>query len=386
MTESEKAARIRLQNARRVVVKVGTRLLADKNGKPAESRIVSLVDGICELRSRGTEVVLVSSGAIGMGINVLGLKKRPTSLPELQMAAAVGQSKLMSYYGEHFDRHGVVVGQVLLTHDLLNHRTRHLNARNTLLTLLRHGIVPVVNENDAVAVDEIRVGDNDSLGALTSLLVDADVLVLLTTVSGFQKPDASGRPRRVSHIARISVKDKSFAGGTVSGVSVGGMRTKLDAAESIAAAGALTVIADGRKAGILNSIFSGTRVGTVIGGGEGNEVRNSRKRWIAFFHRSSGTLVVDEGARVALEQRGKSLLAIGVKRVRGTFEAGSLVNIESPEGALIARGLIDYSSADVAKIRGKSSGEILSILGRKDYNELIHRDNMVVLSQNGETR
>lgn len=378
MDASEKAARERLTTAKRIVVKVGTRLLADGGGRPEKARIRLLVDELSKLRASGKEVVLVTSGAIGMGIHALGWKKRPTSLPDLQMAAAVGQTRLMNLYSEYFARHHTLVGQVLLTHDLLNHRKRHLNARNTVMNLLRHSIVPVVNENDAVSVDEIRVGDNDSLGALTALLVDADVLVLLTTVSGFKRPTPSGGMQKVSYLPRITERDRGFAGGTKSGVSVGGMRTKLDAAENVAASGGLTVIADGRKKGILTSIFSNKKVGTLIGG-EHQRVRGSRKKWIAYFHRSNGTVVVDEGARVALVEGGKSLLPIGIRKVRGSFELGDLVNIESTGGVVFARGLVDYSSEDLLKIRGKSSTEVARVLGHRDYDEVIHRDNMVLL-------
>lgn len=379
MESAEQQARRRLVESKRVVVKLGTRLLADRRGKPNRARIKDIVDSVCQLRDEGKEVVVVSSGAIGMGIDALGLRTRPKSLPELQMAAAVGQTRLVSLYEELFATHDLLVGQVLLTHDLLNHRGRHLNARNTLLTLLRNGIVPVVNENDAVSVDEIRVGDNDSLAALTSVLVDADALVLLTSVSGFKRPDARGQMQKVSYLPEVRSSDMKHAGGAGSAVSVGGMKTKLDAAEMLARTGALTVIADGRKNGILGSIFSGRYVGTVIGGAPSGEVRSSRKRWLAFFHRSSGTIVIDAGAQRALEANGKSLLAVGIRSVRGAFDSGALVNVETADGALIARGLVDYSSADIDKIRGCASKEIASILGRRDYDEVIHRDNLVVL-------
>ncbi len=383
METAEQQARKRLVESKRVVVKLGTRLLADRRGKPNRARIQDLVESVCQLRAEGKEVVIVSSGAIGMGIDALKLNSRPKSLPELQMAAAVGQTRLMSHYAELFAAHDLLVGQVLLTHDLLNHRRRHLNARNTLLTLLRNGIVPVVNENDAVSVDEIRVGDNDSLAALTSVLVDADVLVLLTSVSGFKRPDASGQMTKVSYLSEVRASDMKHAGGAGSAVSVGGMKTKLDAAQMLARTGALTVIADGRKNGVLNSVFSGRYAGTLIGGAGGSEVRSSRKRWLAFFHRSSGTIIVDAGARRAIEINGKSLLAVGIKKVRGSFDAGALVNVETPEGALIARGLADYSSSEIELLRGRASKDIASILGRRDYDEVIHRDNLVVLSGQG---
>ena len=372
--------RLRLCQAQRVVIKIGTRVLAGKTGRPDARRIAGLVQGIAAVQKSGKEVVVVTSGAIGMGIDVLGWRTRPTSLPELQMAAAVGQARLMALYEKLFSQQKIAVGQVLLTHDDLRDRTRHLNARNTMLTLLRHRVLPIVNENDVVSVDEIKLGDNDVLASLTALLIDADTLVLLTTVNGF-RATSGGRSKRVPYLEKITPQILSQAKGKGSNLSVGGMSTKLQAAQTAVRSGVLAVIADGRKAGVLSEIFAGADVGTLMGiGRDGAVVAESRKRWIAFFNRAKGTIVVDDGARNALERNGKSLLPIGVRDVKGTFVAGSLVNIQGLDGRVVARGLVDYSSQQIEKIRGKRSSEIAGILGRKDYDEVVHRDNMVMLN------
>lgn len=369
-----------LCNAQRIVVKVGTRLLANETGKPEPRRIKALIRGIVELQREGKEVILVSSGAIGMGLDLLGRKTRPTSVPDLQMAAAVGQARLMAYYEKLFATQNLRVGQVLLTHNDLNNRVRHLNARNTIVKLLRNQIIPIVNENDAVAVDELTVGDNDVLGALVAVLTNADALVVLTNVNGLYRKTSSGRTQRIPYLERVTKEAFSLAKGKGSALSVGGMSRKLEAAQQVVKSGGLAIIADGRKPKILQQIFRGEDVGTLIGvSHDPDEVRGSRKRWIAFFHRAQGKLIIDEGARNALELKGKSLLPIGVREVQGQFPAGSLVNVIMSDGTQVARGLVDFSSEQIEQIKGIKTNKIAAVLGRKDFDEVIHRDNMVVL-------
>ncbi len=370
-----------LLGAKRIVVKVGSAVLVQGARKTDLRRMRELVQDIARLRKGGREIVLVTSGAIGSGMQALGMSKRPTNLPELQMAAAVGQTRLMAGYDHLFAKEKCRVGQVLLTHDDLKDRRRHLNARNTMITLLSHGIVPIVNENDVVSVDEIKFGDNDLLASLVALLIEADLLVLLTTVDGFHAPGKTGRMRRVPVLKSIGGDELAHAKGKGSEISTGGMASKLQAARMVANVSAPVVIADGRKSRILSRILKGEDTGTLIAGQADSteSILAGRKRWIAFFHKAQGTLVVDEGARDAIEQKGKSLLPIGIREVEGHFPAGTVVNIRTVTGVLFACGLVDYSSEQIRKIKGHRSTEIADILGSKDYDEVINRDNMVVL-------
>jgi glutamate 5-kinase len=370
-----------LQSARRVVVKAGSRVLVRQDGKPELRRMRALVADLARLRRDGREVVLVSSGAIGAGMQALRMKRRPTSLPDLQMAAAVGQSRLMAAYDKLFSAQRCRIGQVLLTHDDLKDRRRHLNARNTMMSLMRNGIIPVVNENDVVAVDEIKFGDNDLLAALVALLVEADLLILLTTVDGYQAPGKGKRMRRVSRLTGVGPDQLQHAGDKGSDLSTGGMESKLQAANLVAQVSAPVVIANGRTPGILRAVMNGRDVGTLIRG-EGESAQAllaGRKRWIAFFHRAQGALIVDDGAREAIESKGRSLLPIGIRDVEGHFASGTVVNIRTQQGAVVGCGVVDYSSEQIRRIKGRKTDEIAAILGSKDYDEIIHRDNMVVL-------
>lgn len=379
MSTSEQ--RKNLANARRIVVKIGSRVLVQKTGRVDIARMKALVKDIARLRRNGRDVVVVSSGAIGTGVHALGLKTRPTSLPDLQMAAAVGQSRLMTTYDKLFSSEKCKIGQVLLTHDDLNNRQRHLNARNTMMALLRNGVVPIVNENDVVAVDEIKFGDNDQLAALVALLIEADLLILLTTVDGFLTPAKGGRMRRVSVLNGVTAKELSQANGKGSELSIGGMASKLQAANMVARVSAPVVIANGCKAGILKKVLEGQDTGTLIASEAATQdsVLAGRKRWIAFFNKPQGTVIVDEGARTAIEQKGKSLLPIGIRDVEGHFAGGTVVNVRTAAGVLFACGVVDYSSEQIRKIKGLKTADIADILGSKDYDEVIHRDNMVVL-------
>lgn len=370
-----------LGQAKRIVVKVGSRLLVQGGGRPDVRRMRDLVKDVARLRKEGREVVVVSSGAIGTGMQALGMKTRPATLPELQMAAAVGQSRLMANYDKLFAAERCRIGQVLLTHDDLKDRQRHLNARNTMMELLRHGIVPVVNENDVVAVEEIKFGDNDLLAALVALLIEADLLVLLTTVDGFRAPTGKRGSRRVPVLKGVTPEELKHAVGKGSEVSTGGMSSKLQAANMVAKVSAPVVIADGRKARIVSRILRGEDTGTLIASeaASAGALLGGRKRWIAFFHKPQGALVVDEGAREAIEKKGRSLLPIGIREVEGHFPAGTVVNVRTVQGVLFACGVVDYSSNDIRKIKGHRTDEIANLLGSKDYDEVIHRDNMVVL-------
>jgi glutamate 5-kinase len=309
------------------------------------------------------------------------MTRRPSSVPDLQMTAAIGQLRLMAIYEKLFAAERCRVGQVLLTHGDLKDRRRHLNARNTVLNLLRHDVVPIVNENDVVAVEEIQLGDNDLLASLVAHLIQADLLVLLTTVDGLREPTAPGRTRRVSHVPEITDSIRELAGGSDSHLSVGGMATKLQAADDVARAGGMAVIASGRRQRPVSDILKGLDVGTLVGrpGRTDGNLRSGRKRWIAFFHRAQGALEVDDGAGEALCGKGRSLLPIGIRKVVGSFNRGDVVNIQNAAGRIIARGLVEYSSEDIEHIKGKKTTEIARTLGRREFNEVIHRDNMAIL-------
>ncbi len=374
--------RKKLTSAHRVVVKIGSRALVQSNGRPDTRRMSALVDGIAALHREGREVIVVSSGAIACGLQALGMKKRPDDLPTLQMAAAVGQSRLMAAYDKLFTRKKCRIGQVLLTHDDLEHRRRHLNARNTMLKLLEHGVIPIINENDVVSVDEIKFGDNDALASRSAMIVEADLLVLLTTVNGFRATDAKGRSRKVDFLPDVTSETLSHAKGKGSAFSTGGMASKLTSAAEAAHMGTTVVIANGRQDGILQKIVSGANVGTLIpASGTATDTPNAmnhRRRWVAFFHHAQGRITVDDGAREALLQRGKSLLPVGIRDVSGDFSPGDLVEILDLAGQRIAQGLSEYSSAELRLLKGLKTEKIRELLGTESPGEVIHRDNLVI--------
>lgn len=353
-----------LKNVSRIVVKLGTGVLTDSKKQPDAAQMEQLVAQVAAQRAAGREVVLVSSGAVGAGMGVLGHAKRPSELAELQACAAVGQSRLMSTYETLFAKHGLGVAQVLLTHDDLQHHERHLNARNTLVRLLQHGVVPIINENDAVSFTEIKFGDNDKLSALVACLLPADLLVILTTVEGvifnFGKPDA----KLVSEIPEITPEVEAMAGGTTSATAVGGMTSKIEAAKIVARAGIPLVIAPGKKSDVLERVLGREDEGTLF---VPNERRlASRKRWIAFFHYPKGSVYVDEGARRALREQGKSLLPPGITRCEGDFHSGEVVRVCDLNGTEFARGMIDINAEQIR-------------LKQMPKEEVIHRDNLVIL-------
>ncbi|HEX7838071.1 MAG TPA: glutamate 5-kinase [Kofleriaceae bacterium] len=362
--------RDQLTQARRVVVKIGSRLIADS---PA-SRPAAIADQVTELRRRGVEVVIVSSGAIALGVRRLGLPRRPDELPALQAAAAVGQSRLMQHWEHAFAVHDLAIGQVLLTHDDLGDRRRFLSARLTLRALLDHGVVPIVNENDTVATEEIKFGDNDQLAALVVNLVSADALVILTDVEGVR--DAAGV--RMPIIRDIEREAVPVAGGSTSGVGSGGMASKVGSARIVTRTGVPAVVAPGREPDILPRVLSGADLGTLFVPGSG--VLSARKHWIAYGARPAGRLVIDDGAACALRDHGKSLLPAGIVAVEGEFDLGDTVSVAAGDGGPeLARGLTAYPAADLRKISGLQSAAIEATLGYKSTDEAIHRDDLVIL-------
>jgi glutamate 5-kinase len=370
-----------LPQIRRIVVKVGSRILVGSDGKPDLDKIEELTTQLAELRKQNFEVILVTSGAIAAGVQSLGLQERPTNLPDLQMAAAVGQSVLMQHYTVSFMAHKCKVGQVLLTHTDLENRERHLNARNTMLAMLRNGVIPIVNENDVVAVDEIRFGDNDLLAALVSTLIDGDLLLMLTASDGFYRTVRGEMKDRIPLLKKITNSTLSMAQGKGSKWSSGGMASKLKAAGHAAHAGTPVIIANGFEDNIIHRCLHGEDTGTLILADEDIQPLKARKKWIAFFPRSTGSIVVDDGAENAICRGGNSLLPVGVVETAGRFQVGSLVNIRNEKGQTIARGISSYSDSDIEKIKGRHSNEISSILGESHYEEIIHRDNMVIIEE-----
>ena len=365
------AERAALTACRRVVVKIGSRLLADA---PA-SRPATIADQVIELRARGVEVVIVSSGAIALGMRRLRLATRPSELPALQAAAAVGQSRLMQHWEHAFAVHDVVIGQVLLTHDDLGDRKRFLSARQTLRALLDHGAVPIINENDTVATEEIKFGDNDQLAALVCNLISADALVILTDVEGVRGADGVRMPL-VHDIEREAVP---VAGGSVSGVGSGGMASKVGSARIVTRTGVPAIVAPGRESDVLVRVFAGDDIGTLFVPPRGASPLSARKHWIAYGAKPAGTVVVDEGAVLAIRESGRSLLPAGITSVTGEFERGDTVSVMTAAAAELARGLVAYPATELRRISGLQSAAIEATLGYKGTDEAIHRDDLVIL-------
>ena len=365
-------------SSRRWVIKIGSALITNEGQGLNSEAIVSWVRQIADLRRSGKEILLVSSGAVAEGMARIGWKQRPHALHELQAAAALGQMGLVQHFESCFKQHGIHTAQVLLTHEDLGNRRRYLNARSTLKTLLSLGAVPIINENDTVATEEIRFGDNDTLGALVSNLVEADTLVILTDQQGlFNKdPRYHDNAELIGESSASNLELVSMAGG--SGIlGQGGMRTKITAAQRAARSGASTVIASGREENVLKKIASGESVGTLLAADK--EPITARKQWLANQMKVSGKPFLDAGASRAVLQSGVSLLAVGVSRVEGNFKRGELVSCISDEGQEIARGLVNYDCRESLLIMGEPSEKIESILGYVDEPELIHRDNLALL-------
>ena len=368
-----------LAKSRRVVVKIGSSLLTNAGAGLDRSAIADWVRQIAELRRRGIETLVVSSGAIAEGMKRLGWSRRPHAVNELQAAAAVGQMGLVQMWESCFAETGLHTAQVLLTHEDLGDRRRYLNARTTLKSLVALGVVPIINENDTVVVDEIRFGDNDTLGALVTNLIEADALVILTDQKGLHSADPRKSPgaELVSRAIAGDVALEAMAGGAGSTIGSGGMLTKIHAAKRAARSGAHTAIAWGREPDVLVRLFSGESIGTLLVA-ETAPVA-ARKQWLADHLKPSGRIVLDAGAVKALVADGKSLLAIGATAVEGSFERGEVVSIAAPDGREIARGLVNYGAAETARILRKPTSEIEAALGYIAEPELIHRDNLVVL-------
>jgi glutamate 5-kinase len=367
-----------LKAAQRVVIKVGSSLVTNE-GRGLDAEAISRWGGeIAALRAMGKEIILVSSGAIAEGMKRLGWAKRPSQMHELQAAAAVGQMGLAQVYETCFAAHGLKTAQVLLTHEDLSDRTRYLNARTTLVTLLNLGVVPIINENDTVVTDEIKFGDNDTLGALVANLVDADCLVILTDQTGLYTAD----PRKDANaqlLSSVTAGDaylEEIAGGAGSLIGKGGMITKVLAAKRAATAGIDTVVASGREVNVLQRLANGEMMGTQFNAP--SQRLAARKQWMADHLQLRGQIKLDKGARNALVNEGKSLLPIGVTDVFGEFERGEVVAVLDHDGLEVARGLINYSSSEAKRIMRKPSSEIQAILGFTEESELMHRNNLVL--------
>ena len=365
--------------AKTLVIKVGSSLVTNEGRGLDVAAIARWAAQIAQLRTQGRRCILVSSGAIAEGLQRLGWAKRPHALHELQAAAAVGQMGLAQCYESCFREHGLATAQVLLTHADMADRQRYLNARSTLATLLDLGVIPVINENDTVVTDEIKVGDNDTLGALVANLVEADALVILTDQPGLFEADPRRSPgaRLVEQAHAGEARLEAMAGGTGSALARGGMITKVLAAQRAARSGAHTVIASGHEPDVLLRLARGERIGTLLLAQ--TTPLAARKQWLADHLTLGGRLALDAGAVRALSRDGKSLLPVGVTAVQGEFERGTVVGCMDPDGREVARGLVNYSSQETRRIMRRPSGEIESILGYVDGPELIHRNNLVLL-------
>ena len=368
-----------LKGTRRWVVKIGSALLTADGKGLAREALSGWVQQMSDWVLSGNQLILVSSGAVAEGMSRLGWGRRPTSLHELQAVAAIGQMGLVRAYEDCFLKRGLHTAQVLLTHDDLVNRRRYLNARSTLRALMELGVVPVVNENDTVANDELRFGDNDTLGALVANLVDAELLVLLTDQPGLFEADPRFEPD-AKLITSSQVDNpllEAVAGESASGLGRGGMATKVRAAKIAARSGAATIIAPGRGEAVLHRIAAGEEVGTLLLPTQGPEA--ARKRWLAGHLQVRGRLVLDAGAVRVLQESGRSLLAVGVKEIAGSFSRGEVVSCVDEKGVEVARGLANYSAQEAAAIKGEPSIRIREILGYMDEQELIHRDNLVLV-------
>ncbi len=369
-----------MSKIRRVVVKIGSALITNGGKGLDHQAITQWADQMAQLRLSGVDIVLVSSGAIAEGFTRLGLKQRPNSIHVLQASAAVGQMGLVQAYESCFQKHGVHSAQILLTHEDLANRQRYLNARSTLRTLLDFAVVPVVNENDTVATDEIRFGDNDTLGALAANLVEADLLVILTDQKGLFDSNPDENPA-ANLIQKADADDDhllQFAGRSAGDLGRGGMHTKIIAAQKAARSGTHTVIAYGREVDVIKRVVKGEAIGTFLSAGREQLV--ARKQWLAGHMRCAGELILDEGAVSVLQNSGASLLPIGVKEVKGGFKRGEVVACINLAGKEIARGLINYPADETRKIIGHTSKQISEILGYVDDDELVHRDNLILLN------
>jgi glutamate 5-kinase len=375
MTMSERDSII---SAKRWVVKIGSALLTD-DGRGLNAQLINQwVDRLAKLSASGIELVIVSSGAVAAGMTRLGWSERPTAIHHLQAAAAVGQMGLVQTWEAAFARHSMHTAQILLVHDDLSHRQRYLNARSAINTLIELGVVPVVNENDTVVTDEFRFGDNDTLAAMVANLIDADLLLILTDQQGLFDSDPRDNPN-AKLISQAAADDEAllgYAGASKGHLGQGGMATKIKAARLASRSGTDTIIVDGKSSTILTDVASGKLVGTLLtAGSEGA----ARKHWLAVHSAVNGSLLLDDGAAHVLKGAGGSLLAVGVTEVKGQFDRGEIVLCVDSGGREIAKGIVNYSSIEAGKIAGKHSAQFEEILGYRDQDELIHRDNLVLI-------
>jgi len=366
------------KSMKRIVIKVGTSSLVSKDGSLNHNKMSALISQLARIKEQGKDVILVSSGAIRAGMERIGLANRPSNIPEQQATAAIGQSALMQMYSELLSKYNVVPGQILLTGDDFHHRTRYLNARNTLRTLLAFGCLPIVNENDTVAIDEIKFGENDTLAALVAASVDADLLINLSDVDGLfdGDPRAGGECKLIEEVKKITADIEKIASGTHGMCGSGGMQSKIEAAKIATRSGVRMVIANASRPNVIVDIVAGESIGTRFLSSATK--LNHKKRWIAFGNRVQGSIMVNDGARKMLVERGKSLLPAGILSSEGKFDIGDLVCVIDESSNKIARGLTNYSSGEIKQIKGKRSSEIEKILGYKDFDEVIHRDNLVL--------
>jgi glutamate 5-kinase len=370
-----------LRTGNKVVIKIGTNLLADKEKGINLERMDEIARNIAFLQRLGKQVVLVSSGAIGAGVAALKLRERPKTIPEKQATAAIGQPLLMEAYENAFRKQECTIAQILLTKDDFTNRARYLNAKNTFSALLKKKVVPVINENDTVAVEEIKLGDNDNLSALVANLIEADLLIILSDIDGLfsDDPTKNSDAELIPIVEKITPQLEKLAKSSKTELSTGGMITKIQAAKRCVSAGIAMIIANGKNPKALEEIFSGDFKGTLFLPAE--KKLNVRKKWIGFVSHANGFLVVDDGAKNALLKKQKSLLPSGVLEVHGEFKAHDTISVRDMAGAEIAKGVTGFSSIDLEKIKGKKTSEIEKILNCKSCDEIIHRDNLVLIGE-----
>ncbi|MCF8054522.1 MAG: glutamate 5-kinase [Deltaproteobacteria bacterium] len=373
-----------ITRAKTFIIKIGSGVIAGEDGLDLQI-IDQLVEEVARETEKGRKAIIVTSGAIASGKHRLGITSKLSSMPEKQAAAAIGQGRLMRVYSTTFGKHGKFVGQMLLTaSDLTENRKRYLNIRHTILTLLEWNVIPIINENDTVAVDEIKFGDNDNLAAMIAQLVHVDLVINLTSIDGLytQNPNKSDKALLIPTIRGLGNDEEYVATDETSDVGTGGMRSKIIAARKVVTSGIPYIIANGKRQGIIHDIFAGKPVGTLFQ--PLKEHLNCRKSWIAFSLKPSGKVVVDDGAAQAILQKGKSLLPSGVVGLEGLFHVGDAVLCVDKRGKTIGRGLVSYGSEEVKRIMGLKTSQIEEVLGHKDYDEIIHRDNMVTAAEASE--
>lgn len=377
---NNEASREALKKAKRIVIKVGTSTITYANGKRNFSQIDRLAREISDLQNQGKEMILVTSGAVAVGVDRMGLPGKPKTIPGKQAAAAVGQGVLMHTYEKFFADYGQIVAQVLITKTEAIDRHRYTNTRNTFMELMRQRVIPIVNENDVVALDELKIGDNDNMSALVAGIVDADLVIILSDVDGLYTANPQTHPDAVivPEVAEITPEIEASAGGVGSARGTGGMATKIQAAKAATSSGIHLVIASGTEKNAITRVLQGEELGTLFVSRE-NRLQ-FRKRWLAFGAKIAGSIVVDDGCAKAIRKAGGcSILPAGVFAVQGEFLPGSTVSVIDKDAHELARGLVHYSSAELEQIKGCNSGEIANILGHKSFDEVIHRDDLVIL-------